>query len=161
VSSAGGRETRRVETRDRAWLVSEAWRGQSGWGVAYFVALGSEAALEDDRHDRRALLEPGAGIADLEDADLGRRLEDAAGLTSTERRFRAPGGRLWLAQSRGPVWAEGGVAAGLTGLLFTSLEGPLERIEAPDGRAGDLDGEALASRLRTARAALDREEPDA
>ncbi len=161
MSAAGGRETRRVETREQAWLISEAWRGQSGWGVAYFVALGSEAPLEDDRQDRRALLEPGAGIAGLEDAELGRLLEDAAGLTSTERRFRGPGGRLWLAQSRGPVWADGGVAAGLTGLLFTSLEGPVERIEGPYGQAGDLDGEALASRLGAARAAPDRKEPDA
>jgi hypothetical protein len=161
VSAADGRETRRLETGDRAWLVSEAWRGESGWGVAYFVALGSDAPLEDDRQDRSALLEPGARIADLEDAELGRLLEDAAGLTSTERRFRGPGGRVWLAQSRGPVWAEGGVAAGLTGLLFTSLEGPFERIEGPDGQAGDLDGAALVSRLGAARGAPGREEPDA
>lgn len=149
MSGAGGRRSRRLDVEGEAWSACEAWRGGSGWGVVYFVALGPDGAAGDDRRDRRALLEPGAGLADLDDAGLTSLLGGAAGLTSTERRFRDVDGRAWLAQSRGPVWAEGGVAEGLTGLVFTSLEGPFERVESADGDG--LDREGLAVRLEAAR----------
>lgn len=148
---------RRLEADGKSWAVCEAWRGESGWGVAYFLALDPGGTPADDRLDRRALLEPGTRPADLDDAGLGGLLESAAGLTSTERRIEDASGRPWLAQSRGPVWAEEGVAAGLTGLLFTALDGSGERVEAADGRAGAPDPSVLAERLRQARAAGEAE----
>lgn len=153
MSAAEARPSRRLELGDDAWRVREAWRAASGWGVAYFLAVSSEAARRDDRRDRRALLETDTRLDDLDDAGLAGLLEGAAGLTSTERRFRDRDGRPWLAQSRGPVWAEGGVAEGLTGIVFTSLEGPFERIEVADGDAGTLEPEGLAGRLEAARTA--------
>jgi len=148
---AGGRERRELSAGGRAWKVTEAWRGASGWGLAYFLPLEGGEPAADDRLDRRAALAPGEGLEALEEAELEERLAGAAALTSTERRIVDGEGRPWLVQSRGPVWAEGGTAAGLTALLFTALEGPAERIEAADGQAGDLDEDALRARLERAR----------
>lgn len=151
---AGPRPTRELSAHGRSWRAVEAWRGASGWGLAYFVALeeGGEPAA-DDRLDRRLPLEPGERLGDPEDGALAERLADAPGLTSTERRLSDEEGRPWLAQSRGPVWAEGDVAAGLTSILFTALGGPAERVEGAGGHAGRTEPEALRSSLRSARAA--------
>lgn len=160
MSSADRSRPRRLEVADETWNVCEAWRGESGWGVVYFLESGPAGPAADDRRDRRALLEPATRLAHLEDAELRVLLDSAAGLTSTERRIEDAEGRVWLAQSRGPVWAEDGVAAGLTGLLFTALDGSGERVEASDGHAAALDPAALAKRLREAREA-DEAEPGA
>ena len=153
-ASAGPRRTRELSAAGRSWRAVEAWRSASGWGLAYFVALdedGSAAAV--DRPDRRLPLGPDEPLGDMEDEALAERLADAPGLTSTERRIPDDEGRPWLAQSRGPVWAEGDVAAGLTSLLFTALGGPAERVEAGGGHAGRMAEEALRASLRRARAA--------
>lgn len=150
VGDGEPRVAREIRTAHGRWRASEAWRGRSGWGVLYLVALDSAGPAADDRRDRRVLLEPGSEIDSLADAELVSRSTDGAGLTSTERRITGPEGRTWLVQSRGPVWAGEGVAAGLTGLLFTALDGPSARVEVEDGHAGALEDEVLCARLREA-----------
>lgn len=145
------RNTRVVESGKGAFRAVVAWRGRaSDRGLLYFVALDGEEPDPDDRRDRRALLEPGRDLADLSDGELRERVEDGAPLTGTERRFRAPDGRLWLAQSIGPVWADEDPAEGSTGLLLTSLERAHERLRAPGANAGELGDDELAGLWRRA-----------
>lgn len=152
--AGGDRETRELSAAGRAWRAVEAWRSPTGWGLAYFVALEEDGEpVADDRLDRRLPLEPDETLDALEDDELEERFADARGLTSTERRITDEEGRPWLAQSRGPVWAEGDVAAGLTSLLFTALGGAAERVEAGGGHAGHMEEEALRASLGRARAA--------
>jgi hypothetical protein len=139
-----------METEGRRWRAVEAWRAESGLGLVYFLPLDEGAGVaEEDREDRRAALEPGETVEGLEGEALRERLGRATPLTGTERRFRAPDGRLWLAQSVGPVWADG-VASGLTGLLFTALEGPAGRAIVGGGHAGEMSDGELAERWRRA-----------
>lgn len=143
----GGAADRRPETRfeadGRRWWGIEAWRGSADHGLCYFLPLDDGSVHPDDRTDRRAVLQPGERLGGLPEERLRELVAEAVPLTDTERRFRDAEGRLWLVQSVGPVWAEGGVAEGLTGVLFTSLEGPLERRARPGGRVAGLDGEML------------------
>lgn len=142
---------RAVEAGGGRFRAVEAWRGEaSGRGLCYFVALEGGEAAADDRRDRRAALGPDQRLEELSDRELEELLEEAAPLTETERRFRAPDGRLWLAQSVGPVWAEREPARGTTGLLFTALEGARERLRAQDGHAGRADLGELERRWRQA-----------
>lgn len=138
-----------MEADGRRWRAVEAWRAESGLGLVYFLPLDGNDVAQDDREDRRAALEPGETVRGLEEETLRERLGRATTLTETERRFRAPDGRLWLVQSVGPVWADA-VASGLTGLLFTALEGPAERASAAGGHAGEMSGGELAERWRRA-----------
>ena len=156
VRSMEQRSTRVVENGEASFRAVVAWRGRSSdRGLLYFVALDGEGADPDDRRDRRALLEPGRALADLSDGELRERLEGGAPLTDTERRFRAPDGRLWLAQSIGPVWADEDPAEGATGLLLTSLEGPHERLRAPGAHASEMEEDELADLWRAADTAGD------
>lgn len=145
------RGARVLEADGRAWRAVEAWRAESGAGLVYFLPLAErgEEVLDDDRADRRAALEPGETVEGLEEGALRERLGRATPLTVTERRFRAPDGRPWLAQSVGPVWAED-VASGLTGLLFTALDGPSSRIRSGGGHAGEMSEAELEARWRRA-----------
>lgn len=147
------RASRTVEREGRAYVALEAWRGGSGEGLCYFVQLdgpGGEPVEEDDG-DLRAPLGPDEDLRVLSEDRLAELLEGATPLTVTERRFRAPDGRLWLAQSVGPVWAEDGVAEGITGVKFTSLQGPLDRVEAAGGHVGRMGRGALVAAWRRAR----------
>ena len=151
VRATDGRGTRAVESGEGDFRAVVAWRGRaSDRGLLYFVALDGGEPHPDDRRDRRAPLEPGRALPDLSDGDLRERVEDGAPLTTTERRFRAPDGRLWLAQSIGPVWADEDPAEGSTGLLLTSLEGPHERLRAPGAHAGEMEEGELADLWRRA-----------
>lgn len=143
------RGERTLEADGRAWRVVEAWRASGGLGLVYFLPLEDGEVPEDDREDRRAALEPGETVEGLEPGTLRQRLAEATALTETERRFRAPDGRPWLVQSVGPVWSDG-VASGLTGLLFTALEGPPARARTGGGHAGELTDEELERRWRRA-----------
>lgn len=153
-SGEGGsdaRPARVVKAGAGSFRAVEAWRGEaSGGGLCYFVALDEGEAADDDRRDRRAALAPDQRLEELSDRELAGLLEAAAPLTNTERRFRAPDGRLWLAQNVGPVWADRDPARGTTGLLFTALEGARERLRAPDGHAGRADPGELERRWRQA-----------
>lgn len=143
------RGERILEAEGRRWRAVEAWRAGSGLGLLYFLPLDGEDVAEDDREDRRAALEPDETVGGLDEEELRERLGRATALTVTERRFRAPDGRPWLAQSVGPVWADG-VASGLTGLLFTALEGAAERASVDGGHAGEMSEGELADRWRRA-----------
>lgn len=144
------REEREIASGGDRWRASVARRGPSGHALVYFVPLEDGEAAADDRRDRRAGLGPGRQLSDLEDEELRDRLEEGTVLTGTERRFRAPDGRLWLAQNVGPVWADGDPAEGTTGIVFTSLEGPAERLAAGDGHLGRMSPSELADRWRGA-----------
>lgn len=145
-----GRGRRVVETNGDRFRAAVAWRGPaSGRGLLYFVAL-EDGEPGDDRRDRRAPLEPDRGLEDFTEEELRELLSEGEPLTGTERRFRGPDGRLWLAQSVGPVWADEDPAEGSTGVLFTALEGPFERLRGPGAHAGALDGDELVALWRRA-----------
>lgn len=144
------RPSREFDAGDARWRAVTAWRGRSGHGLLYFLPLEDGEVAGDDRRDRRALLEPGRELPGLGPEELEEMLDRATALTGTERRFRAPDGRLWLVQSVGPVWAEDGVAEDLTGLVFTSLEGEPERLASGGGHAGRAAASELAARWRRA-----------
>lgn len=148
-----GRGQRILEVDGRSWRAVEAWRAESGSGLLYFLPLAEdrEAPGDDDREDRRAALEPGESVEGLDRETLEERLLEGTPLTVTERRIRAPDGRPWLVQSVGPVWAED-VASGLTGLLFTALEGPHARAASGGGHAGEMSEAELYARWREATA---------
>lgn len=145
------RGERVLEADGRSWRVVEAWRAESGPGLVYFLPLEDDGEVvgRDDREDRRAALEPEETVEGLSARELSERLSRATPLTVTERRFRAPDGRSWLAQSVGPVWSEG-TASGLTGLLFTALEGPAARFRAGGGHVGEMAEGELERRWRRA-----------
>lgn len=146
----GERRSRRLETADGPWLAVEALRARSGHGLLYFLPLGGEAPAGDDRRDRRAVLEPGEELADLDAERLEALRAAAPGLTETERRFVDAEGEVWLVQNVGPVWAEGGVAEGLTGLAFTRLTGAPARRRAPGGHVAAMSEPELRARLAAA-----------
>lgn len=139
-----------------------AWRAPRGEGLCYFLRATPDST-EAGAGDRRAALAADRRLNALEVGELGELWASAAPLTTTERRFRAPDGRAWLAQGRGPVWGGEAVAAGLTGVVFTSLEGPFERRDVtasvPPSLAR-LAPEALDELWRRA-GAEDRKEADA
>lgn len=144
------RENRVVETGGGRWRAAEAWRGRGGVGLLYFVALADGEPTGDREGDRRASLEPDEQLGDLSKDALLERLEAGTPLTDTERRFRAPDGDLWLAQSVGPVWAEDDVAEGLTGIVFTALEGETRRATGAGGHVGEAGEAELVARWRSA-----------
>lgn len=144
------REEREFTSDGDRWRACVALRGRGGHGLVYFAPLEGDDVDEDDGRDRRIPLAPGRELSDLEPGDLRAGLRDGTPLTGTERRIRAPDGRLWLVQSVGPVWADRGVAEGLTGLVFTSLEGPPERRTVAGGHAGRMSAEELSERWRAA-----------
>jgi hypothetical protein len=137
---------------ERRWRAVEAWRGPGGHGLLYFLPLDGGDPADDDRLDGRSALAPDEGLRGLDDEELARRRGDAAPLTETERRFEAPDGGTWLAQSIGPVWADEDIAAGLTGILFTRLDGPHRRLTGRGGHVGRLGPEELGRRWREAAA---------
>lgn len=144
------RESRIVETGEGRWRAVVAWRGRGDLGLLYFLRLADGSPSDRAEEDRRASLEPGERLRDLDVDELRRRLSVGTPLTGTERRFRAPDGELWLAQSVGPVWADGDVAAGLTGVVFTALEGEPRRISGDGVHVGEVDDAALGDRWRGA-----------
>lgn len=151
VEAGRTRSSRELETDGERYRAVLAWRGRSsGRGLVYFLALDGDDPDPDDRRDRRAPLDDADSFAELSEGELSGLLEEAAPLTETERRFRAPDGRLWLAQSVGPVWAEEDPAEGSTGVLLTALEGKPERLRGPGAHVGRLGGTELADLWRRA-----------
>lgn len=147
-AEAVDRPTVEFERTGRRWRGMEAWRASSGHGLAYFVPLERGRPVSSDEEDRRALLEPGRTLAELQPGELEALLAAAAPLTPTERRLTTRDGDLWLVQEAGPVWAEsGGVAEGATGLVCTRLTGPPERRGLPGDGISSLPEEELLARL--------------
>lgn len=147
----GERRARELESGSGRFRAVVAWRGRaSGSGLLYFVAMDGDAPDPDDRRDRRAPLDFERSLEDVPEDELAGALEGGTPLTATERRFRAPDGRLWLAQGVGPVWADEDPAEGSTGLLLTALEGPVRRLEAEGGHPGRMDDGDLSDAWRRA-----------
>jgi hypothetical protein len=119
------------------------------------LRLENDDAMADDRQDRRATLEPGEELQALDDHRLDALFETATALTETERRILDAAGAPWLAQASGPVWAEGGAAAGLAGVVFTRLQGPFQRLTVQDDRAPAAPPERLLVLLERARTAAE------
>ncbi len=155
------RQRREFEAEGRPWRAVEAWRSRRGTALVYFLPLaGPEGEpAEDDRLDRRAGLEAGRRLGELEDGELEDLLGSGTPLTGTERRFRGPDDRPWLAQSVGPVWADEDVARGLTGVRFTALAGGERRVRGPGGHVGRASDERLAAWWREATGEGSPEEP--
>ena len=145
------RSSRRGRIDDVSWTLFDAGRTASGLGLGYFVRDDAGAG------DRRAALAPETRIAELDDGDFQRLWETGRPLTATERRLVDDDGAVWLAQSVGPVWADGGTAAGAVGvrLRCLSAERPVVVLngvvlaETPDAdllaRAGVHEGVAPSS----------------
>lgn len=130
------------------WLAIEAWRGRSGHALVYFLQTGPDGSLsDDDRLDRRALLEPGVSVQGLDEDTLGVLLEGAAPLTVTERRLQGPDGEPWLARNEGPVWAAGDSAAGVTSIEYIRLGSPPMRLRAAGEHVGSVSTRALEESL--------------
>lgn len=144
------RETREFTLDGGRWRAAVARRGAGGHALVYFLPLEDGAPVEDDRRDRRCPLDPGVRLSGLDEAELHAGLRSGTRLTETERRLRAPDGRLWLIQNRGPVWAEGDVAEGTTGVVFTSLEGAAERRVVEAGHVACLSDSELSDLWRAA-----------
>ncbi|MDT8436391.1 MAG: hypothetical protein RRA92_06500 [Gemmatimonadota bacterium] len=104
---------------ERGRSAVELRRGPSGLGLVVFLPGG-----------RRAVLEPGVTLADLDDGARRELESGAAPLTPTEALFEDPDGAWWLAQATGPAWAEEGAAADIVGTRFTRLDGSGRRLEA-------------------------------
>ena len=104
-----------------SWTLHDAGRAPSGLGLGYFVCDDAEVA------DRRTALPAGVDVRGLDDEAFRALWEAGRELTCTERRIVDPHGLVWLAQSVGPVWAEGGTAAGTLGvrLRCVSAERPV------------------------------------
>lgn len=144
-----------AERRFRAdgipWRATVAWRAEDGSGLCYFRAAeeGADHA-EEGTGDRRARLSANRSLGDLTEEELEELLAGAAPLTATERRFAAPDGREWLAQNIGPVWAEEEAAEGATGVLFTALDGALDRARTGGGHVDRMSDDRLEAAWRRA-----------
>jgi len=137
-----------IELPDGRYRASLAWRGpETRFGVVYFYPLDGASS---DRRDRRALIEPRPGDPDPGPEELLALYDVGRPLTDTERRFQAEDGRQWLAQNRGPVWAGGSGAESGTGIVFTSLEGAMARLQVRGGHVGELSEEELLTLWREA-----------
>ncbi len=146
------REARRFEREivieGETYRACVVWRGrETDYGLLYFQPV-TEAA--GDREDRRALLASSEGFRELTDTRLRELFESARSLTVTERRFTADDGRRWLAQNRGPVWAERSAAEGHTGVVFTSLEDEVQRLSSPGPHVVEMSDDELGELLRVA-----------
>lgn len=128
-------EERQVDSDGEPWRVTVAWRGADGSGLCYFRPADDETS---DREDRRARIPGDCDLGGMDTGELVELLEESAPLTRTERRFRAPDGRDWLAQNIGPVWADEEAAAGAQGVLFTALDGPGDRVRAAGGHVARM-----------------------
>lgn len=144
------RDRREVRADGVAWLAMEGWRGRAGHGLCYLVRLEGREPAADDRGDRRAALEPGERLSELDEERTATLVAASVPLTETERRFSDASGHMWLAQNSGPVWAGGDVASGLTGIVFTRLDGDFLRVEAPGGHVAGLGVPDLQAHLHRA-----------
>ena len=152
MTDGGARPWRSGRIDGASWTLYDAARAPSGLGLGYFVCDDPEVA------DRRAALPARLALADLDDDAFRALWEAGRPLTSTERRVVDGSGAIWLAQGMGPVWAEGGSAAGTTGLRLrcisahrpvvelngTTLSGMsdaelIARVGAPEGVAPSSD----------------------
>ena len=115
MTDGGVRPWRSGRIEGAAWTLYDGARAPSGLGLGYFVCDDPEAG------DRRVTLAAASAVPDLDDEAFRALWEAGRPLTPTERRFVDAGGAIWLAQGTGPVWAEGGSAAGTVGLRLRCI----------------------------------------
>lgn len=139
--TGGGARARRPGTIDGAsWTLYEAARAPSGLGLGYFVCDDPEVA------DRRTALPAGLALSDLDDESFRALWGAGRPLTRTERRLVDGGGAIWLAQSMGPVWAEGGSAADTVGLRLRCISARRHVVELNGATlSGMSDAELIAA----------------
>lgn len=142
---AEGQRTFRAD--GEPWRAAVAWRAADGSGLCYFRP-GEDAS--SGLEDRRARLPADRTLGSLDAEGLEELFREAAPLTDTERRVRAPDGRPWLAQNVGPVWAEEEAAAGATGVLFTALDGSARRLRTGSGHVARMSDAELEEAWRRA-----------
>jgi hypothetical protein len=146
--NAAERPRREFDVDQDRWLAIDAWRDTGDLGLCYFVPLERGTPAADDRNDRRATLEPGQTLSDLDLEDLAALWSAGVGLTDTERRFAGPDDTLWLARNTGPVWAEGSAASDSTGALLRCLSAARADVEAsPVGPIRDEPYDRLSELL--------------
>ena len=140
--TGGGARPRRTGRVDGAtWTLYDAGRGPSGLGLGYFVCDDPEGA------DRRAALPAGLVLADLDDDAFRALWEAGRPLTGTERRVIDGSGAIWLAQGRGPVWAEGGSAAGTVGLRVRCISADRPVLELKGASLSGMSDAELIARV--------------
>lgn len=139
--TGGGARPRRSGTIDGAsWTLYEAARAPSGLGLGYFVCGDPEVA------DRRTALPAGHALSDLDEEAFRALWGAGRTLTRTERRVVDGGGAIWLAQSMGPVWAEGGSAADTVGLRLRCISARRPVVELNGATlSGMSDAELIAA----------------
>ncbi|WP_425155325.1 hypothetical protein [Candidatus Palauibacter sp.] len=140
--SGGARRPRQEGLIDGTpWTLFDAGRTASGLGLGYFVRDDLGAG------DRRAALATEVEVGRLDDEAFRRLWEAGRGLTATERRLVDDGGGVWLAQGTGPVWAEGGTAAGAVGIRLRCVSAEHPVVEWNGVALADTPDAALAARV--------------
>ena len=140
--TGGGARPRRSGRIDGAeWTLYDAARAPSGLGLGYFVCDDPEVA------DRRAALPAGLALSDLDDEAFRALWEAGRPLTATERRVVDGSGAVWLAQGMGPVWAEGGSAAGTTGLRLRCISAHRPVVELNGATLSGMSDAELIARV--------------
>ena len=124
-----------------SWTLYEAARAPSGLGLGYFVCDDPEVA------DRRTALPAGLALAGLDDEAFRAWWEAGRPLTRTERRVVDSGGAIWLAQSTGPVWAEGGSAADTVGLRLRCISAHRPVVESSGATLSEMSDAELIARV--------------
>ena len=140
MTGRGARPRRSGQADGASWTLYEAARAPSGLGLGYFVCDDPEVA------DRRTALPSEPALADLDDEALRSLWEAGRPLTRTERRVVDGGGAIWLAQSIGPVWAEGGSAADTVGLRLRCISAYRPVVELNGATLSDVSDAALIAR---------------
>lgn len=123
-----------------SWTMYEAARAPSGLRLGYFVCDDPDVA------DRRTALPAGLALSDLDDEAFRELWEAGRPLTPTERRVVDGNGAIWLAQSMGPVWAEGGSAADTVGLRLRCISAHRPVAELKGATLSELSDAELIAR---------------
>jgi len=124
-----------------AWTLYDAARAPSGLGLGYFVCDDPKMA------DRRTTLPAGLAVADLDDEAFRALWEAGRPLTPTERRVVDGSGAIWLAQSMGPVWAEGGSAADTVGVRLCCISAHRPAVELNGATLSEMSDAELIARV--------------
>ncbi len=141
MTGCGARPRRSGTIEGASWTVYEAARARSGLGLGYFVCDDPEVA------DRRTALPAGLALSDLDDEAFHALWEAGRPLTPTERRVVDGNGAIWLAQSMGPVWAEGGRAADAVGLRLCCISAHRPVVELNGATLSEMSDAELIARV--------------
>ncbi len=141
MTGAGARPRRSGSIDGASWTLYAAARAPSGLGLGYFVCD------DPERADRRTALPAGPALPDLDDEAFRALWEAGRELTRTERRISDGTGAIWLAQSMGPVWAEGGSAADTVGLRLRCITDECPVVELNGATLSEMSDAELIARI--------------